>query len=244
MYKLKLNKELFNSYNSQNNKYFMILDSDLYNGNKVQNTVYLLFSSNIMDIVEDNNTNITDNDSGIRLSASGVSLGIDTKLEVNEIIDEDTKNIIEIAIDDEDKIYKAFDISLYNNDNIKKQPFGYVTISIPVPGNMKKDNLIVYRIDNDGNKITYDVEIKDGYAVFSTNHFSNYVLVGDLEYINGDMNKNGKIDLKDVILLIKKYLGSEDTNEEDISIGDMNENGKLDLKDVIILIKTYLGVGD
>ena len=56
------------------------------------------------------------------------------------------------------------------------------------------------------------------------------------------MNKNQKIDLKDIILLIKKYLNSSDASSEDILIGDMNYNNKLDSKDIIILIRTYLGL--
>ena len=63
----------------------------------------------------------------------------------------------------------------------------------------------------------------------------------DNDYLLGDMNTNGKIDLKDIIILIKKYLGTEDSSNEDIVIGDINNNNKLDLKDIILLIKTYLG---
>ena len=66
--------------------------------------------------------------------------------------------------------------------------------------------------------------------------------VNVVDFLKGDMNHNGKIDLKDIILLIKKYLGTIDINDNDISIGDMNNNSKIDLKDIILLIKTYLGV--
>ena len=58
----------------------------------------------------------------------------------------------------------------------------------------------------------------------------------------GDMNKNGKIDLKDIITLIKKYLNTDSTNNQDITTGDINNNGKIDLKDIILLIKDYLKI--
>ena len=58
--------------------------------------------------------------------------------------------------------------------------------------------------------------------------------------LKGDMNHNGKIDLKDIILLIKTYLGIDDISDEDSVMGDMNHNGKIDLKDIILLIKFYL----
>ena len=66
------------------------------------------------------------------------------------------------------------------------------------------------------------------------------VIYSENGFIKGDINYNGKIDLKDIILLIKKYLGTEDVNNSDITIGDMNNNNKLDLKDIILLIRLYL----
>lgn len=67
------------------------------------------------------------------------------------------------------------------------------------------------------------------------------VKVNEPQYKKGDMNHNGRIDLKDIILLIKKYLGILDLEGNDLYIGDMNNNSKIDLKDIILLIKTYLG---
>ena len=53
------------------------------------------------------------------------------------------------------------------------------------------------------------------------------------------MNKNGKIDLSDVITLLRKYL-NDDATEEEVEIGDMDENENIGLKDIIILLRTYL----
>ena len=59
------------------------------------------------------------------------------------------------------------------------------------------------------------------------------------DILKGDMNKNGKIDLADVILLLRRYLG-DDATEEELRIGDMDENGSLGLNDIIELLRTYL----
>ena len=59
--------------------------------------------------------------------------------------------------------------------------------------------------------------------------------------MKGDMNNNDKIDLQDIIILLKKYLKSMDTTEDDIEIGDMDENDTIGLKDIILLLRTYLG---
>ena len=60
--------------------------------------------------------------------------------------------------------------------------------------------------------------------------------------MKGDLNKNNKIDLPDVIHLLKRYLNVVETTAEDITIGDMNEDGSIGLTDIISLLKIYLGV--
>ena len=103
------------------------------------------------------------------------------------------------------------------------------------------NNTDVVTVDNNGNVKAIAEGETTIYGKYN-NGTQNTIKVKVINYQKGDMNKNGKIDLKDVILLIKKYLGTDDVTEEDIKIGDMNDNTKLDLKDVIILIKVYLGV--
>lgn len=66
-----------------------------------------------------------------------------------------------------------------------------------------------------------------------------YAIWENDEYKKGDMNKNGNIDLADIIILLKRYLNGNTTNEE-LVIGDMDENGSIGLRDVILLLKVYL----
>ena len=60
-----------------------------------------------------------------------------------------------------------------------------------------------------------------------------------IEADKGDMNRNGKIDLADIIILLRKYL-NDDATPEEIEIGDMDDNGSIGLKDIIDLLKVYL----
>ena len=105
----------------------------------------------------------------------------------------------------------------------------------------KSSNSSVVSVDKNGNI----KGLKKGSAtitVTTNNNKTATIKVNVNDYMKGDMNKNQKIDLKDIIILIKKYLNSSDASSEDILIGDMNYNNKLDLKDIIILIRTYLGL--
>ena len=117
---------------------------------------------------------------------------------------------------------------------------------------LKEENILGRELNNDG--IIFEDNLDalspdDNYlytlkVIYNDNFVYQKELTinktADIEYENGDLNKNDKIDLKDIILLIKKYLGTENYTEDDLIIGDMNNNGKIDLKDIILLIKKYL----
>ena len=119
---------------------------------------------------------------------------------------------------------------------------------------LKEENISGYELNNNGIIFEDNLNIlsKDDNYLYSllVTYYDSFVYkkdlainkTADIEYESGDLNKNNKIDLKDIILLIKKYLGTENYTEEDLIIGDMNNNSKLDLKDIIILIRTYLGM--
>ena len=63
-----------------------------------------------------------------------------------------------------------------------------------------------------------------------------------VDYLKGDINKDGKINLTDVIQLLKIYLNINPSIEDIITLGDMDNNNTINLSDVIILLKTYLGI--
>lgn len=60
--------------------------------------------------------------------------------------------------------------------------------------------------------------------------------------VKGDFNNNGRVDLLDIIYLLKRYLNIEETTAEDIRLGDMNNDNAIGLRDIILLLKEYLGV--
>ena len=83
---------------------------------------------------------------------------------------------------------------------------------------------------------TINIVYKDG-GEASTSF--NVLLAGTVEYKLGDMNMNNRIDLADIIILLRKYLNDDATSTE-LRIGDMNQNNRLDLADIILLLRQYL----
>lgn len=61
-------------------------------------------------------------------------------------------------------------------------------------------------------------------------------------YQKGDLNKDGTINLPDVIRILRIYLGIDTASSEDTTIGDMNNDGDIGLADVIALLRKYLGI--
>ena len=61
-------------------------------------------------------------------------------------------------------------------DGIEVQPENYVTVKIPIPETMDVDNVKVFREEKNGNYTDMNAVVENGYAVFSTEHFSKYIL--------------------------------------------------------------------
>ena len=131
------------------------------------------------------------------------------------------------------------DISINLNDTMK---INYTLNPLDANPNVtwESSNKNVVSVDDSGNIIGKSMGSAT-ITVTTSNGLKNSIEV-KVNGLIGDMNYNNKIDLKDIIVLIKKYLGTIPANDLDITIGDMNNNGRIDLKDIIILIRTYLGL--
>ena len=97
--------------------------------------------------------------------------------EVELIVSEEEINA-NYAFGDEFENYKAYDISL-TVDGEAVQPNGYVTVKLPLPEGFNAETTEVYYVAPDGTKTKLDSTVENGYVVFETNHFSEYVLVDE-----------------------------------------------------------------
>ena len=69
-----------------------------------------------------------------------------------------------------------FDIATYK-DGVKVQPNGEITVKIPLPAGYSNRVFVCY-VDSVNGKVTkIPCEVKDGYVIFKTNHFSEYAIV-------------------------------------------------------------------
>ena len=111
------------------------------------------------------------------------------KLNVNSVTSGDIYNRVQTTLNNKVNKFVVYDIKI-TSENVAVQPNGKVEIKIPIPSDFDSSNLVVYRIDEAGTEIKYDVEVEtidnNKYAVFETDHFSTYVLAESNEQLQSN----------------------------------------------------------
>lgn len=138
---------------------------------------------NIEDTTTNNDNNVnpvaaTDNKTNIKLETNDSVVPSNTVLDVQPITEGKIFDNVKKVLSNVNK-FKVFDITLKSN-GVEIQPNGKVKISIPIPQDFDTSKLMVYRIEGNGKKISYKVNVVTidnvKYAQFETDHFSTYVL--------------------------------------------------------------------
>lgn len=188
--------------------------ADIKEGAKIRNvdvkngyTVY--FKEEIMpDVREDvviinrekpvNITNV-DKETNIKLETTTAVVPENTTLEIEWITEGEKYNTLMATLGNKVNKFTLYDITLKSN-GVKIQPSGKVKISIPVPEEFDKEKLVIYRINEDGTKVRYDINVETiegkDYATFETDHFSLYTLVSEKTDNNNsnELNENPTVD--------------------------------------------------
>ena len=138
-----------------------------------------------------------------------------------------------------EKSVATYDITL-QKDGIAIQPDGAITIKIPSD---VKDCKVMW-LKDDGTADDMNAKYTDGCYVFTTNHLSVYALVQNKQYLKGDANQDGIINVNDVTYLQMHIAGKkntdgsafiDETNKQLFDCVDMNKDGKLSVADVTAL---------
>ena len=126
-----------------------------------------------------NNVNLITNDVGsdITISTKTASIPLDTLIQVSKITSgTEYDKIVKLL---EVTNSEMFDLKLYSNSigkYITKLSNGTFEVKIPVNDKLKGKDLMVYYVDDNDKVKEYTVTVKDGYATFTTDHFSIYTL--------------------------------------------------------------------
>ena len=135
-----------------------------------------------------------------------------------------------------EKSVATYDITL-QKDGIAIQPDGAITIKIPSD---VKDCKVMW-LKDDGTAEDMNAEYTDGCYVFTTNHLSVYALVQNKQYLKGDANQDGIVNVNDVTYLQRHLAGRlntdgsaliDETNKSLFDCLDLNKDVKLTVEDI------------
>lgn len=59
-------------------------------------------------------------------------------------------------------------------------------------------------------------------------------------YILGDVDRSGNVDISDVVMMVNYILGSDNSSSV-LNYGDMDGSGNIDISDVVALVNLILG---
>ena len=125
-------------------------------------------------------------------------------------------------------------------------PYTAALIEKQIKGERKFKVKNPIKVLNPGGKIklskSITLECKEGSSAetFAKENQINYSIIKD--YITGDLNKDGKITITDLLILKKDLVGIEKIKSEDKKRADINEDGKITITDLLILKKKLVGI--
>ena len=151
---------------------------------------------------------------GIRDSETGVEIIYNdeysdgTELKVEEKFSGKSFQLIDTAYGKTNTA--IYDISTYK-DGVKVQPNGEITVRVPLPKGFSANKVFVCYVDSTNGKVTkIPCEVKDGYVVFKTDHFSEYAVVEQLACVKS-------VSVSDISLNYKKSATIKPTIKADDS---------------------------
>ena len=164
--------------------------------------------------------------------------GITVSEETSETLPDDTQLVVEQVSATSNSV--TYNIT-FEKDGEEIQPNGTVTVKIPVPEGMDGNLCKVYRQETDYTYTDMNAVYQDGYMVFTTDHFSRYILTtgnpSALEVLLGDVNEDGTVNMRDCTIL-QQYLNEWDV-EVNLSACDVNGDNDVNMKD-LSLLQQYL----
>lgn len=96
--------------------------------------------------------------------------------------------------------FQSYDINLFDVDNVAVQPNGSVQISIPKPDGFG-DHLAVYRTEDNGSMTLLDSQIKDDQVIFTTEHFSLYI-IAELTDVPNTISQSSGISVVGIVVIV------------------------------------------
>lgn len=135
----------------------------------------------------------------------------------------------------------TFDISVQNKKGETVQPENTVKVKIPVPEGWDVTKCKVVRVEANGARTDMNAVVQNGYFVFTTDHFSEYIIGQVPDAILGDLNNDSKVTIADARMLLQAASGSRTLTADQQAVADINRDGKVNITDARWLLQVASG---
>lgn len=180
----------------------------------------------------------------VEISSTSSSIPLDTSIQAEKLTSgTDYEKIIKILNVENSE---TFDLKLYSNSlekYVTKLEDGKFEVKIPISKELEGKALIVYYVDANEKVTEHEVTVKDGYAVFTTNHFSIYTLAEKQADVNKDDTGNTSgDDKKEDNAANTPSVDKNNTNTGNTSTGTNPKTGDNILLFVGMLLLSGIGI--
>ena len=203
----------------------------------------------------DNNENITFYDMGATVLYDEEThvMITTTEPDVELVVTQETTGSIVVEVNG--SVQSAYDISL-KKDGEEVQPEEAVTVRLPFAGEYD-ENVKVYRVEADGSLTDMNAEYVDGDLIFTTDHFSLYIVVQEETKpvalaVFGDVDGDGEVTVIDATFIQRYEANMKIPISEDVLLkcGDVDGDGEVTVIDATFIqryearIKTPYPIGE
>ena len=127
---------------------------------------------------------VTDEKTGVHVSAAEGVLPAGSELKVTKVGAGTEYTKAANALADVGSNFELYEVH-FEKDGQEVEPDGSVVVKYLIPAGMNADNVVLYRINDDGSKTLIKGSVENGYYVVTTKGFSYYALVEKTTTDNG-----------------------------------------------------------
>ena len=127
---------------------------------------------------------VTDEKTGVHVSAAEGVLPAGSELKVTKVGAGTEYTKAANALADVGSNFELYEVH-FEKDGQEVEPDGSVVVKYLIPAGMNADNVVLYRINDDGSKTLIKGSVENGYYVVTTKGFSYYALVEKTSTDNG-----------------------------------------------------------
>ena len=127
---------------------------------------------------------VTDEKTGVHVSAAEGVLPAGSELKVTKVGAGTEYTKAANALADVGSNFELYEVH-FEKDGQEVEPNGSVVVKYLIPAGMNADNVVLYRINDDGSKTLIKGSVENGYYVVTTKGFSYYALVEKTTTDNG-----------------------------------------------------------